>query len=54
MRTVRPAKKSKSIKLPIELYKQVRAIALREGKVIIYIVSEAVKEYLEKRKPNYG
>lgn len=50
MRTPRPAKESKSVKIPADLYYQVKEKANREGRLIIYVIAKAIENYLKANK----
>ena len=50
MRTVRPAKRTSSIKIPTRTYYKVREVAEKTGRLLQDILAEAVEEYLKKIK----
>ena len=48
MRTVRPAKRTSSIKIPVKSYYKVRELAKKTGRLLQDILEEAVEEYFKK------
>jgi len=54
MRTVRPAIITKSVKVPANVYFQIREIALSESKLILNIMQEALEDYVKKHNKGRG
>ena len=48
MRTVKPKILAKPVKVPANLYFQIREIAILEDKLILNIMAEALGDYLKK------
>jgi predicted DNA-binding protein len=50
MRTVKPAIKHQSVKIPVQDYYKIRELSEKTGRLLRDIMSDAIKEYLKKRK----
>ena len=54
MRTLRPAKKTSSIKISTKTYYKVRRIAEKNGRLLQDVLTEAVEQYCKRMEGKNG